>query len=194
MPGTRPLSALRPSLLEMADAAQRATIETVRKATIAVKVIVDEKGGKYKIRSRSGKKVPLSGVADVKVFGDFNKPVGVVKGIPEGFWALVEYGSGPHLIVSNKGRGGVGRITRSGRVAKRFYTPSQVMRRLGNGDSLGALQPLRTPYGPRQFVNHPGHRSIAHPWEFSMALAPAVVGETLQYEQGKALIRAFTGQ
>lgn len=194
MPAVRSISALRPSVLAMADAATQANIEVVRKATVALSTVVEANGRRFKIRGRDGRKWPLEAANDVRVFGDFNKPVGQVRGIPEGFWEIVEHGSSPHLIVSNKGRGGVGRTTRSGRAAAKFMTSSQVLRRFATGDSLGALQPLRTPYGPRQFVHHPGHGSIGRPWAESMAVGPTIVGETLVAEQFKAQFRAFTGQ
>ena len=194
MPAVRPLSALRPTLFAMADEAQRANILAVKAATERVKDDVARRGRRYTLRGRGGKQVPLAARADVKVFGSLSTPVGMVRGVPEGFWHIVQYGSGAHLITSTKGRGGVGRVTRSGRVASRFYTSSQTLRRFGAGESLGALQPLRTPYGPRQFVHHPGHRVIARPWDAAMEMAPDLVGETLAYEQTKAMTAAFFGR
>lgn len=194
MPAVRPLSALRPALLDMATAAQKANVAAVKAATDRVRAEVIRWGHRYTLRGRGGKQVPLSASSGVRVFGSMDNPVGMVRGTPEGFWHIVQYGSGPHLITATKGRGGVGRVTRSGRVASRFYTPTQTLRRFGGGDSLGALQPIRTPYGPRQFAFHLGHGTIARPWDAAMELAPNLVGETLAYEQTKAMVAAFVGR
>lgn len=65
----------------------------------------------------------------------------LVEGTPAGFWAIVNEGSKKHRIERKlKGRG-------KGRRA----------------------QLLRTPYGPRPYVLHPGHRALGHPWASAMS-------------------------
>lgn len=157
MSGVRPLSALGPTVTSMAGAAQKANIRVVQKATVGLKGVVAGNGGRHHIRGRGGKQVALGASADVKLYGE--TPVGAVKGFPEGFWAIVEYGSGAHRI------------------------------RKANSKST---KPLSTPWGPRQFVNHPGHRSQGKPWAVSMAEGRPLVAQTLAVEQSLALYRAFT--
>jgi hypothetical protein len=192
MPTARPISALRPSILAMADAAQKANIQVIRGATKDLEVAVDTRGRRFRLRGRDGRRYPLEARSDVKLFGDASKPVGMVKGIPAGFWAIVEEGSYRHIIYSRRGRNGAVRITRSGKEASAFMTRGRVMRRQAGGESLGALQPLRTPYGPRQYVMHPGHAPIGTPWQASMRLAPELVRDSLAYHQFNAQFRAFT--
>lgn len=168
----------------MADAAQRANVAVVQKGTMKLAAIVEANGSRYHVRGYNGQRVALSAKQDVRAFNGRSGTVhrGAVRGIPEGFWEIVEHGSRPHLITSRKGRGGVGRVTRSGRTAARFFTSRQVLRRFAEGDTLGQLQPLRTPYGPRQFVQHPGHGSIGRPWAQSMLEGGKVIGETMETE------------
>lgn len=177
MPAARPLSALRPALFDMADAAQKANVEVVRRSTTAVAVLVETSGRRFVLRGRRGRRVPLVASSDVKAFGE--KPVGMVRGVPEGFWHIVTYGSAPHLITTGRSKAG-------GRMSART-----TFRRFGDGDSLGALAPVRTPWGPRQYVNHPGHRTIGHPWQQAMEAAPQAVAETQALTQAKALFDAF---
>lgn len=182
MPAVRPLSALRPSLFEMADAAQKANILVVRRSTERVREDVDRRGRRYTLRGRGGRQVPLSARSDVKSFGNDSTPVGMVRGVPEGFWHIVQYGSGRHLIARSTTRSGGRRSLRT------------TFRRFGDAESLGDLQPIRTPYGPRQFANHPGHGTIARPWDAAMSVAPDLVGDNLAYEQTKAMTAAFLGR
>lgn len=182
MPTVRPLSALRQSIFEMADAAQKANITAVRRATERLRDDVDRRGSRYTIRGRGGRPVPLGATADTKTFGDINTPVGRVRGVPEGFWHIVQYGSGAHVITTGRKKAG-------GRQSVRT-----TVRRLDTGKQTSGLSPVRTPYGPRQYVRHPGHRTIARPWDASMAVAPEIVGEALAYEQTKAMTAAFLGR
>lgn len=192
MTTVRPLSALHPVITEMATAAQKAQTAVVRHATVELGREVSRLGRRYTLRGRGGKQVPLDAATDVKIFGQ--EPVGRVRGIPEGFWHIVHYGSGKHLITTNRGRNGQGRVTRSGRTVSRIFTLGQIRRRFGEAESLGALAPIRTPYGPRQFAVHLGHGTIGRPWDAAMMVAPRIVGDALQEEQTRQLTAAFLGR
>lgn len=182
MTTVRPLSALHPVITEMATAAQKAQTAVVRHATVELGREVSRLGRRYTLRGRGGKQVPLDAATDVKIFGQ--EPVGRVRGVPGGFWHIVHYGSDPHFISRE--------VTRSGR--------RQSIRRsvtVGFGKkkgSLGALAPIRTPYGPRQFAFHPGHGTIGRPWDAAMMVAPRIVGDALQEEQTRQLTAAFLGR
>lgn len=180
MPAVRPLSALRPALLDMATAAQKANTAVVRHATVGLGSEVSRRGRRYTLRGRGGRQVPLTAATDIKTFG--GDPVGRVRGVPEGFWAIIQYGAGPHIIARN--------VTRAGR----RQSIKTTTRRAASGQSTGALQPIRTPYGPRQFVRHRGHGPVGHPWDGAMLEAPRIVGDALQEEQTRQLVAAFVGR
>src|SRR5690349_15577503 len=98
-----PLSALPPTMTRMGKAAQAANVETVKESTRRLNAIVVANGGRYKLRGRDGKRVPLTAMSNVRAVGD--KPVGWVKGIPEGFWVIVEHGRGGGYLVAQRAGG-----------------------------------------------------------------------------------------
>lgn len=164
----------------MGDAAKRANVEAVERSTKKLGVVVEAEGRRFHIKGRSGKKVPLGSKTDVRGFNGANGLVvtGAVRGIPEGFWTIVEYGSDAHLIWG-KGRG-------------RNMSRRGALRRLESGDPFNTTKPLNTPWGPRQFVMHKGHGSIGTPWAAAMRVGAPLVANEMQYEQQRALIKTFT--
>jgi hypothetical protein len=180
LPG-RPLSTLGPTFSKMGNAAARANVEAVERSTHKLGAVVNAEGVRHRIRGRRGNKVPLGAKTDVRGFSSQTQGLvvtGAVRGIPEGFWHIVEYGSGPHLIW---GRG------RSGR----GLTPKGAMRRYESGDPFNTTRPISTPWGPRQFVYHKGHGSQGTPWATSMRIGAPMVANEMQYEQQRALTKAF---
>lgn len=163
----------------MGEAAQRANVEVVTKSTRKLHGFVQGAGGRYRLRGRTGTRVPLAAMSNVRAGA--NGPVGAVKGIPEGFWHIVEYGRGGGYLVTS----------RASRAGGRGYGKATTLRRFGEGESFGALKPIRTPYGPRQFVRPGPHGSIGRPWRTAMQVGAPAVADTLEYEQFKAQSAAF---
>ncbi len=161
MPLIRPLKALGPVIVGMGPAAQKASLDTVTKSTTALKNVVAANGVRHRIKGRSGKHVPLGAMSNVKTFND--KPVGLVKGIPDGFWSIVEHGSPPHTIRPRAG----------------------TKRKAG-------VAALRTPYGPRASVRHPGHRPQGRPWLTSMTEGRPIVRRIQHVEAATGFYKAFT--
>ena len=178
MPAVKSVSMLGPTFTAMSDAAAKANVATIRDATKELAVIVNAHGARYRLRGRGGQRWPLAAKSDVRGFntaGGDTVVRGSVRGIPEGFWHIVTYGSGPHIIT----RGG-----------KRSL--SAKLRQFEDGELGSGLKPIRTPYGPRQFVHHPGHGTIGRPWEAAMAQGAPKVAETVAAGQFKAQLKAFT--
>lgn len=173
------VSMLGPTFTAMGDAAQKANVATVKDATEALALIVSAHGARFRLRGRNGQRWPLTAKADTRGFATTAGETvvrGSVKGIPEGFWHIVTYGSGPHLIVRNAGR---------------KKSTASMLRAFESGELGSGAKPLRTPYGPRQFVHHPGHGSIGKPWEAAMVQGAPKVAQIVAAGQFKALVKAF---
>lgn len=196
MPSGRALTELPAVLTSMGKACVEAELYTVRELTYVAGDIVDRQGRKFRLRSgNNGKKFPLEAKTDVKQYGTREGVLvvrGAVRGVPEGFWSIVMYGSYPHVITGRKDRQGKGRVTRTGREVSRAMTYGQVTRRLMKGQSLAKLQPVRTPYGPRQYVMHPGHGPIGKPWDLAMVEAGIRLPQVLDAAASRSLVRTFT--
>jgi len=189
--GVKPIDALGPTFTKMGDAAQRGIVSGVEAGTTVLHRYVTINGAPYHIRGRRGDKVRLTAKKNVRGFKSSQGGVvrGAVFGIPEGFWAIVEHGSDDHIIVSRQLR--KARTTRSGKVRTSIGART-VFRRLEQGKSFSDVRPVRTPYGPRQFVHHPGHRPIGSPWERAMQQAAQPVADAINADEAKQLFRAFT--
>lgn len=174
----KPLSAMGPTFTRMAGAAQAANVETVSEATGDLWKVTVANGARFTLRGRGGKQVPLTAAKNVRAFGA--DPVGMVKGVPEGFWHIVEYGRGGGYLVAGQKRSG-------GRVGQRGLT-----KRFDSDSTFGDLAPISTPYGPRQFARPGPHGSIGKPWASSMAAGRPLVARRLQMEETRALVRVFT--
>lgn len=191
MPAVRTLSDLNPTFTKMGTAAQKANAAGVRASTEKLARFVDAAGARHHIKGRNGQRITLSAKVDVRGFNSqANKVVwtGAVRGVPEGFWHIVTYGSGPHLIT----RRGT-RPTRSGRTVVTTSRGKGAMKKFAEGHTFGELKPMGipSPIGPRYHVIHPGHGPQGDPWALAMALGKPAVAETVAYEQQKALTRAF---
>lgn len=189
--GVKPIDALGPTFTKMGDAAQRGIVSGVEAGTTVLHRYVTINGAPYHIRGRRGDKVRLTAKKNVRGFKSSQGGVvrGAVFGIPEGFWAIVEHGSDDHIIVSRQLR--KAQTTRSGKVRTSIGART-VSRRLEQGKSFSDVRPVRTPYGPRQFVHHPGHRPIGSPWERAMQQAAQPVADAINADEAKQLFRAFT--
>ena len=197
MSKTRPLSAASPTFRAMADDTAKRTARMVKVVCDDINGVVNDEGNRFRLRGAKGNKVPLEGRSDVKAFSAASSQLvvrGVVRGVPEGFWQIVEYGRGGDYVVfarTNR-QGGTGQ-TRSGKMKRQFLTGSQVRRRLEKGRSLGDLKPIRTPYGPRQFARPGRHGPIGQPWQRSMLRSQPLVIRDVSQVQGVAMVRRFTG-
>lgn len=88
----------------------------------------------------------------------------VIEGAPWGFWSIITSGSKAH------------RIERKA---------------IGDGKNRRAL--LRTPYGPRPYVLHPGHGSIGRPWAQAMTRVEAMPDAVFATPVAKILDKAWNG-
>jgi len=181
----------------MAEAAQDSRTFVVRSMTEGVERIVDANGARYHIKARGSRQpIRLEGRSDTAVFrtkAGGNTAVGAVRGIPAGFWSIVEYGSYRHLITSTKGKGGAQRVTKAGN-ATRFLTIRKTTKIASGGKgSLGVLGPLLIPgIGYRQFAMHPGHGPIGKPWATAMLEAEPVAHQINAIQTGVEMVRKFT--
>jgi hypothetical protein len=181
----------------MAEAAQDSRTFVVRSMTTAVQGVVTANGARYHIKARGTRQpIRLEARSDVKLFrtrNGSNTPTGAVRGIPAGFWSIVEYGSYRHLITSTKGRGGKERVTSRGRTV-RFLTVRKTTKIAAGGKgSLGVLGPLLIPgIGYRQWVMHPGHSPIGKPWATAMLESEPVAHQINTTATAVALVRKFT--
>lgn len=190
MPAARSLSDLNPTFTKMGTAAQKAGAAAIRKSTERLAQFVDAAGARHHIKGRSGARVPLSSKVDVRGYNGANGVVwtGAVRGVPEGFWHIVTYGSGPHLIT----RRGT-RQTKRGKTVTTTSRGSKVMARFAEGSTFSELKPMGipSPIGPRFVVLHPGHGSLGDPWETAMRIGIPVVAQMVAYDETKALTQAF---
>lgn len=88
-----------------------------------------------------------------------------VEGVPVGFWSIITHGSGAH------------------RIERKL---------LGRGKNRRA-QLLRTPYGPRPYVLHPGHSSLGRPWAQAMTRVEAMPDAVFSVPVAKVLDKAWNG-
>ncbi len=172
----------------MGDAAKRANVEAVERSTKKLGVVVEAEGRRFHIKGRGGKKVPLGAKTDVRGFNGANGLVvtGAVRGIPEGFWTIVEYGSAPHTIVRAK-QGENGR--------RRKVSEKSLLKRITEGTALNDVPLLSNGKGGNfvaAYALHKGHDPLGKPWEASMRLGAPLVANEMQYEQQRALIKTFT--
>lgn len=176
----RPLSSLPPTAFRMAETTRKANVAVVTKSTERLAGVVNGNGIRYHLRGRGGNRVPLTAMWNVRAAG--TDPVGAVKGIPEGFWHIVEYGrGGGYLVASRASR--TGNARRGGQ--------NTLIRSFGN-DQLGSLKPIRTPYGPRQWARPGPHGSIGKPWSTSMVAGRPLVAQTQATQQFIALARVWS--
>jgi hypothetical protein len=158
-------------LAKLANASVKANFEATKRTTERLRRLVDQAGSAHRIKGKGGQPVTLSAKADTKGFSNSAGKVvvrGAVRGVPEGFWSIVEYGSGKHLMTARGGR-----ITRSGRAVAGRYTKTQTLKKFGEGHSFSDLKPLSAGRGSgfvAQWVMHPGHGSQGKPWERAMSI------------------------
>lgn len=143
-------------------------------------------GSKYRIRGHQGKKFPL--VANVQVPTNSRGASQIsrfVVGTPPGFWRIVNDGSKKHLI-AGRYRSGGGRQTAKG-AFRRFVS---------NADEFGGSSPVNvlghskgSSEGWAQYVVHPGHGPLGHPWRTAMNR-----GETIMWRMQNEYATAQTRQ
>lgn len=97
-----------------------------------------------------------------------------------GPWHLVEYRLGPHVITSK--RAGGSRRSR----ARRFEEGAA-----GEGIGGGRHAMLRTPYGPRPFVIHPGTSHPAKPWTRAVPIVSRTTPVVYERAAQALLIKVF---
>jgi hypothetical protein len=155
--------------------------------TRATAKIVRDKGARYHVKGRNGDRVKLVARGDVKDFG--GSAVGRVRGIPPGFWRIVEEGSDPHLIVGRYRRqSGIGPRRRKSNARR------TVLRILDSDSTFGASSPIRVGgIGYRQFAHHPGHGSLGKPWASGMTEAKDKIRREYESVLAKTMTKALTG-
>lgn len=99
---------------------------------------------------------------------------------------LLERPSKPHTIIPKQ----VGRGAR-GRGAKRAN--KQALYNALFGSQYAGVKPLKTPYGPRFRVNHPGVKNPRKPWERGFKRAVPVIDRTVKQKYGAAFGRSLRG-
>ena len=158
-------------ILSYGKAVEGAQKEAVAATAAVAAAIIKTSGARYKIRGRTGAKVPL-GVRVLPPKGYGSNWVAIVQAMPVGFWILVEEGAKPHWITPagvTKGRRQRASTRRRGK---------QALFADGYGHPIGRP------------VWHPGTGgAIGHPWKEAMAMVErrcpdvygdAVVAGTLQ--------------
>jgi hypothetical protein len=106
---------------------------------------------------------------DVK--GERN-PTALVQAI--GPWQIVEEDIKPHTILPHS----VGRAKGRSKVARRQAKQDLYNALFGGVGGFAGQRPLKTPYGPRFRVNHPGTRG-KHPWRDGVAAAQRSVPKVM---------------
>ena len=145
---------------------------------------VEWQGHGYYIRSRNGKRLPLTARVKIATENGPNKAARIVGGSPIGAWHIVEGGSSAHLITGTKER-----LTRRGNV--RRVTARARLAEFASGDSITG-RPLHIPgIGFRQYAMHPGHGPIGAPWKKAMGRSGEIVADTLSEYATKALLKAW---
>lgn len=194
---SRPWEASGELFEQMADATLKVNRRFLQIVTAEMVTILNQNGGRYRLRGSRGNRVPLEGKADVKAFQTRDaglKVVGKVKGIPEGFWNIVEYGrGGRYLVYSRYGKGGKQRVSKKGKTMQNYLTTKQVQRRFNQQGTLADLKPILTPYGPRQYAMPGPHGPIGNPWRRSMDASAALLETELTTQQTQALIKTWKG-
>jgi hypothetical protein len=171
---SQPLSHLPAVLERMAEAATKATDESCRLATEAVKVVVIRQGSRFHIKGRGGKgKFPLVASSDVKRFG---KGSGVARG--------AVFGLPSRLLEDRRGR----------RQAAHDLGPQEGPREACRQACPRGPRHRLAPQGVRvRHVGRPsGHpRPDRSPWVAAMSEASRVVPETVAATSTKAFVAAF---
>lgn len=194
---SRPWEASGELFEQMADETLRVNRRFLQIVTAEMVTILNRNGGRYRLRGSRGNRVPLEGKADVKAFTTRNDGlvmVGMVRGIPEGFWNIVEYGRGRrYLVYSRYGKGGKQRTSKKGKTMQNYLTTKQVQRRFNQQGTLADLKPIRTPYGPRQYAMPGPHGPIGNPWRRSMDESAQLLETELTTQQTMALVKTWKG-
>ncbi|HXR42986.1 MAG TPA: hypothetical protein VN738_11310 [Acidothermaceae bacterium] len=102
-----------------------------------------------------------------------------------GPWQIIESDTRPHVILPKK----IGRIT--GRGSKRANREAVFNRVFGgSGAHYPGAKPLRTPYGPRYRVQHPGTKG-RHPWRTAVEATSAVAPKAMSASVVETFARVF---
>jgi hypothetical protein len=196
----RPWPAAGPMFEQMADETTKVNARFLHFVIAEMVTITNRNGSRFRLRGSKGNRVPLEAKGDVKSFvsqrntGNALVVVGQIKGIPQGFWNLVEFGrQRRYLSYSKFAKDGQQRVSRSGRVRKDYLTKKQVQRRFNKNESLRDLKPIRTPYGPRQYAMPGPHGPIGNPWARSMEESGRLIETNLTTYQTVALMKIWKG-
>lgn len=195
---TRPWALADDAFYEMADAGQRINLRYVQMTVKDMAQVTSQIGSRHRLRGRNGQRIPLEGKGDARGFQTRDnglRVVGVMRGIPEGFWHIVENGrGGGYIVYSRKGKGGAQRLSKSGKARQDFLTKKQVQKRFNQDKALSDLAPVRTPFGPRQWVLiRSGHGPLGTPWKQSMQRSEQIVSGNLTAQANAELARAWKG-
>lgn len=193
----RPWEASGEMFEKMADEVTKVNRQFLRYVVGEGATILNQNGGRHRLRGSRGNRVPLEGKGDVKAFTTQKNGlvvVGKVRGIPEGFWNLVEFGrQRKYLVYSKKSKTGQLRTSRSGKVRQDFLTKKQVQRVFNRSQSLNMLKPILTPYGPRQYAMPGPHGPLGNPWARSMRELGELMETDLTTYQTVGLMRVWKG-
>ena len=190
----RPITDIPIVMRHLREATAEIPEATVPRIAEAVKFAVQLQGAPYKLRGNAGGRYALGATTEKASTGRAGEKSRWVKGIPRGFWRIVEEGSNKHLIAGRHRKGSGNRFTSKGALSSflgdgdgtfrdtafNMGTPVNYM-----GHSKGSNE------GWAQYVVHPGHGPIGRPWKRSEALAPVIQKEITENYAKTQLVRAF---
>jgi hypothetical protein len=148
-----------------------------------------------RIRSATGGSMRLSGV------GKRGARVGARYTVKnhEGSHSALVTAEGPLQLIerNTKAHGempkGVGKVTGRKTKESRHAAKQNLYSALFGGGGFAGTKPLRTPYGPRYRVNHPGTKG-KHPFEHAVNAAAPKVPVIFQREMRSEMGKAFRGR
>jgi hypothetical protein len=155
----------------------------------------EKRGRRHKLRGAKGGKWPLRAKIETPLSQDklgnarISKYARTVAGNPAGFWRIVEEGSGRHLIAGRRRRGSGTRMTAKGALSRWLSMAAR-----GDDTGFGKLaNPIHmpSPYGWKQWADHPGHRSLGRPWRRAMDEAGRKRDPILKSVANKEFTKAF---
>jgi len=187
----RPITDMPVVIRHLREATTGIPEATVPMAAEAIKFAVKLQGAPYRLRGQKGGRFALGATTEKASTGRAGEKSRWVKGVPAGFWHIVEEGSNKHLIAGRHRKGSGNRFTAGGALGA--FT-----RGAERGDSFNMGNPVNvlghskgTNEGWAQYVVHPGHGPIGRPWKRAEALAPAIQKEVVDNYARTQLTRAF---
>lgn len=188
----RPITDMPKVVAQMRRAADTIPEEIVPRVSEAIKFEVMLQGRPYKLRGHTGAKFPLGATTEKASTGRPGEKSRWVKGIPSGFWRIVEDGTNRHLIAGRHRKGSGNRFTANGALGAFTRGAERGADSFNMGTPVNYLGNSRgSNEGWAQFVDHPGHGPIGHPWARAVARSDKIVEEVHEQYSRATLARAF---